>query len=82
MREADSLVVQRFPGHGDTIRALSRTSETFSALCHHYGETSRRLDGLERTRSPYTRVETEILRRRRSALADQILHLMERKRLI
>ena len=70
----------RLAAEESSIRSLGRSNPRLRQLVARYGDASRRLWRLERVRSPYTRVEAEMLRRRCAALADQILTLVDRRR--
>ena len=73
-------VEARLANEEAAIRSLGKISPRVRQLFARYGEASRRLRRLEVVRSPYTRVESEMLRRRCGALADQILTLVDRRR--
>ena len=76
MHDADRLVTRRFPEHAERIGDLSRSNTEFHTLCHRYGEVSDKLVRLESMPAAYVEVEAEMLRRRRAALADEILAMM------
>ncbi len=78
MTDLERLVVERFPEHEKAIHTLSESNPHFSALCHEYGEASRKLCRLENAPSLYVKVETEILSRRCSALEDELVAFMRR----
>ncbi len=78
MMDFERLVVARFPEHEKVIHSLSDTDPRFNALCHRYGEASRKLCRLENAPSSYVTVETEIVSRRCSALEDELVAFMRR----
>jgi uncharacterized protein YdcH (DUF465 family) len=80
MTDIERVVVERFPEHEKAIHTLSESNPQFSALCHEYGEASRKLCRLELAPNLYVRVETEILSRRCTALEDELIAMMRRNR--
>ncbi len=53
MTDFERLMVERFPEHEKVIHNLSDSDPRFNALCHRYGEASRKLWRLENAASLY-----------------------------
>jgi hypothetical protein len=63
----------------DVIRTFYENNEAFRRLWHAHTVAGQRLEVLASMPSPYIRVEMEMLRRRQSALAQQIADLVHRR---
>ena len=74
---ADTLqqVIARFPEHEATIRALSGSHTGFDTLCREYGEVTRGLEQLGP--GGVEGLEADELRRRRTALEEELIALVQ-----
>ena len=70
-------LITRFPHHADMIRNLSETNPGFSALCDDYGRV---VDGLAGREEAEHIPEIAELKRRRSALEEELLLAIESNR--
>ena len=69
-------------GKGFGKASLDPENGTLRDLYQELDDTGKRLHKLETHASPYTRVETEILRRRHDEIAERIRLLVDRRRKI
>lgn len=69
-------VVETFPQYEELVRELSGTNLEFESLCHQYGDVTEALQRLEQTADAKGDSDALELRRRRSALADELHALM------
>ncbi len=70
-------LLDRFPGLGRRITDLYDTSANFNGLCREYGSLSEAIGRLEGSTEPNAEAEAEGLRRRRAALEDELLAMMQ-----
>lgn len=69
-------VIESFPRFEALVRELSGTNPEFESLCHQYGEVTEALHDLEQSPDAETESRAGELKRRRSALADELHALM------
>lgn len=70
-------VLDRFPDYRQSIMDLYDASANFNGLCRDYGSMSEAIGRLEGSSEPNAEVEREGLRRRRAALEDELLAMMQ-----
>lgn len=68
-------VIQTFPELEELVRELSGTNPEFESLCHEYSKVTESLHGLEQVPEADTDAKHAQLKKRQSALADE-LHAM------
>lgn len=71
-----TAVVETFPQHEELVRQLSGTNLEFESLCHQYSDVTEALHSIEQTADVTGDSDALELRRRRSALADELHALM------
>lgn len=69
-------VMETFPQFEELVRELSGTNLEFESLCRQYSDVTEALHGLEQTPDVEGDSDALELRRRRSALADELHALM------
>ena len=76
---ADQLnpLYERFPGREDEIRELYASNNAFNGLCRVFCELEAQLGRLEGSATVADPGEAESLRHRQSALAQEMLALMQ-----
>ena len=77
MRDHRRRVLDRFPDYRQRIMDLCDTSANFNGLCQEYGSISEAISRLDGSSQPNAKVEAEGLRRRRAALEDELLAMMQ-----
>jgi uncharacterized protein YdcH (DUF465 family) len=70
-------IVERFPDFRERIKALNEPGSNFNALCHEYGQVADRLGRTEASREADSEQQADRLRRRRDALEQQLLAMMQ-----
>jgi uncharacterized protein YdcH (DUF465 family) len=68
-------LIERFPEHEAALETLSGSSANFDTLCAEYGEMANRLNRLTKGGEPGR--EADELRRRRAAIEDELLAMMQ-----
>lgn len=77
MSDVVRSVIDRFPDRERRIHTLFETSQNFEALCRKHDEVTQALHRLEAGVAAGTAAETDTLRKRRAALDDQLLAMMQ-----
>ena len=77
MSDDRQQVLDRFSDYRQLIMDLFDTSANFDSLCREYGSLSEAIGRLEGATGPGAEVEAEGLRRRRAALEDELLAMMQ-----
>ena len=72
-----SRLLDRSPDLGQRIADLYDRSANFNGLCREYGSLSEAIGGLEGSSELDAEIEAEGLRRRRAALEDELLAMMQ-----
>ncbi len=78
---ADQLkpLYERFPGREDEIRGLYASNNAFNGLCRVFCELEAQIGRLEGSVAAVDSTEGDALRHRQSALAQEMLALMQQK---
>ncbi len=76
MTEHIRKLLERLPDYHATIQDLSGRNTAFDNLCHKYNNVSERLDSVGGAEAE-TSDQMETLKRRRRALEDELIALME-----
>lgn len=69
-------VIETFPQFEALVRELSGTNPEFEALCHRYSEVTEALRALDQAADVERDARAEDLKRRASALVDELHALM------
>jgi uncharacterized protein YdcH (DUF465 family) len=70
-------VTDRFPDQKETIVSLNEPGSNFNALCHEYGQVADQLGRTEASHEADSEQQADRLRRRRDALEQQLLAMMQ-----
>ena len=70
-------LIARFPEDERTVRELIRNDRDFNALCDEYAEIDKELQRLAKLKDPTAAVEADGLQKRRMAVEEELLTLME-----
>jgi len=76
MTELINSLLKRLPHHRDKVQKLSGSNPAFDELCQEYNAVSERIDSASRS-EPETSEDLGDLRRRRAAVEEQLIALME-----
>ena len=70
-------IVRRFPENEDVIRELMQTDLAFDALCQEYASINKKLEEVPQMKSQDVTVQRETLRKRRVAIEEELLTVIE-----
>ena len=70
-------LMKRFPQFETIIDELISTNTSFDELCREYGELNEHLENLDSRVDPVDADKAENMRRRRAALEEEMLLIME-----
>ena len=77
MTDPTKRIVERFPDMRERIHTLNEPGSNFNALCHEYGQVADELGRTEASRDADSAQQADRLRRRRDALEQQLLAMMQ-----
>ena len=77
MTDPTARVIAHFPDYQDEIESLNEPGSHFNALCHQFDETERELSRLESSTEADAQDRAEQVRKRRAALEQELLAMMQ-----